>query len=109
MSGRPFHAGMGIMTVRLLLHLHKAVRSLQSFPGSMTFMSNRTGPITFKVAHSAESETADPAEEEDLVEAPFARESSSILEVPVSRSPDFASTTHSAIEVHALAVAANVV
>lgn len=49
---------MGIMTTRLLLHLHKAVHSLQNMskPGSTVYMSQRTGPITFKVVRQRGSE-----------------------------------------------------
>lgn len=41
---------MGIMTSRLLIHLHKAVHNLQhmSKPGSSIYISHRTGPITFR-------------------------------------------------------------
>ncbi|TCD62357.1 hypothetical protein EIP91_006986 [Steccherinum ochraceum] len=55
----PFHAAMGIMTIRLLLHLHKAVYGLShmSIPGPTVYMANKLSPITFKVEHQAESDS----------------------------------------------------
>ncbi|KAH8077417.1 hypothetical protein BXZ70DRAFT_703762 [Cristinia sonorae] len=50
----PFHAAMGIMTVRLLLHLHKAVHRLQNMsdPGSTVYMSHRAGPLTVNLKNT---------------------------------------------------------
>ncbi|THH29968.1 hypothetical protein EUX98_g4208 [Antrodiella citrinella] len=85
----PFHAGMGIMTVRLLLHLHKAVYNLQrmSAPGSTVYMSHRTGPITFRVNDQSNADDERSEAEQDLFRRTSASshnaESTEIVEVTV--------------------------
>jgi len=95
----PFHAGMGIMTVRLLLHLHKAVHRLQTMskPGSTVYMSHHTGPITFRLnSGSGSDEGIMDGEEQDLFRARSGRDAES--NVGVAMPQNFISAEHNDIE-----------
>lgn len=82
---RPFHASMGIMTIRLILHLHKAMHRLQNMsnPGSAIYMSDRTGPITFRVEHDAGSDDEDD-EDDDEDEDELLHNHGEVLEITIA-------------------------
>ena len=72
------------MTIRLILHLHKAMHRLQNMsnPGSAIYMSDRTGPITFRVEHDAGSDDEDDEDEED--EDELLHNQGDILEITIT-------------------------